>query len=68
MTSQLIYHKNSFKPKIFPKNMENQEVIEKTANYMKQTLASDSSGHDWWHTYRVWKLGKKIAVAENADI
>jgi len=48
--------------------MEQQEIIQKTANYMKEKLAKDSSGHDWWHTYRVWQLGKKIANLEKADL
>lgn len=39
-----------------------------TANYMKTKLAEDSSGHDWWHTYRVWKLGKKIGFEERANL
>lgn len=48
--------------------MEKEEVIKKTAEYMKQRLEKDNSGHDWWHTYRVWQLGKKIAINENADV
>lgn len=48
--------------------MEQSQIIEKTADYMKERLAVDSSGHDWWHTYRVWKLGKNIAVPEGADL
>ena len=46
--------------------MEN--IIQKTADFMKERLAKESSGHDWWHTYRVWQLGKKIAVAEKANL
>lgn len=45
-----------------------QSVIERTADYMKDRLSNDSSGHDWWHTYRVWKLGRKIAVSEHANL
>ena len=48
--------------------MERQEVVEKTAMYMKEHLSKDSSGHDWGHTYRVWELGKKIAAKEKADL
>ena len=48
--------------------MEKQEVIEKTATYIKSKQTSDSSGHDWWHTYRVWQLAKKIAVKEEANL
>lgn len=34
---------------------------------MKQQLGDNSSGHDWWHIYRVTQLAKRIAVEENAD-
>lgn len=37
-------------------------VIEKTIEYVKETLYNDSSGHDWWHIYRVWKTAKTIGA------
>lgn len=43
-------------------------IIEKTEEYMKNRLSGDSSGHDWWHTKRVWELGKKIAAEEGAYV
>lgn len=46
----------------------NTQVIERTADYMKEKLSNESSGHDWWHTYRVWKMGKKIATSEGANL
>ncbi len=46
----------------------NQEiVIEKTINYVKEVLANAEGGHDWWHIYRVWKLAKQIAKTEDVD-
>lgn len=44
--------------------MNNTEVIEKTATFIKDRLSGDSSGHDWWHVYRVWQLSKTIAAKE----
>lgn len=44
------------------------EIILKTVNYVKKKLSGESSGHDWWHVYRVWNLGKKIAISEKADL
>ena len=35
--------------------MNQQDIIQKTAEYIKQEFSDDSSGHDWWHIYRVWK-------------
>ena len=46
----------------------NNEKILKTANYVKKKLSGESSGHDWWHVYRVWNLGKKIAISEKVDL
>lgn len=37
-------------------------VIDKTIEYVKETLYNDSSGHDWWHIYRVWKTAKTIGA------
>jgi uncharacterized protein len=50
--------------------MENnkQEIIDKTAAYVKSVLQGESSGHDWWHIYRVWKLARIIAKEERADL
>jgi len=46
---------------------EKEEVLIITADYMKGRLENDSSGHDWWHTYRVWNLGRRISEGESAD-
>lgn len=49
--------------------MENQHIIKKTADYAQEELRKDSSGHDWWHVYRVWKNAIKIgSVEKNADM
>lgn len=45
-----------------------QKTIEKTADYIKSRSQKDHSGHDWWHTYRVWNLSKKIANKEGANL
>ena len=46
----------------------NQEVIDKTADYIKKKFDGESSGHDWWHIYRVWRTGKIIANSERANL
>ena len=43
--------------------MDKSEIIQKTADYIKQEFSGDSSGHDWWHIYRVWK--NAITICEN---
>lgn len=46
----------------------NNDIIQKTVEFVKQTLQDDSSGHDWWHIERVWNNAKYIARKENADM
>ncbi len=48
--------------------MNKQLVIQKTAEYIKREFQADSSGHDWWHIYRVWKNALAICKRENADV
>ena len=43
-------------------------IIKKTADYIKSRLYGESSGHDWWHVYRVWKTAIKIGKQECADL
>jgi uncharacterized protein len=50
-------------------NKENsQEIIDKTIDFVKLSLADAEGGHDWWHIFRVWKKAKHIAQYENVDI
>lgn len=46
----------------------NANVIQATIEFAKTELSKYESGHDWYHTYRVWSAAKKIAVLENADL
>ena len=46
----------------------NQDIILKTIDFVKTSLAYAEGGHDWWHIYRVWKTAKHIAQNENVDI
>jgi uncharacterized protein len=47
--------------------MNQHEIIQKTADYIKQEFSHDSSGHDWWHIYRVWQTAIHICEQEKAD-
>lgn len=44
--------------------MSDTQLINETANFIKQKLLGEGSGHDWWHVYRVWQLAKTIADNE----
>lgn len=36
-------------------------LIERTVDFVKQTLAGAEAGHDWFHIERVWKLSRHLA-------
>jgi uncharacterized protein len=44
------------------------DLIDRTANHVTAALSGDSTGHDWWHVYRVWKMAQRIGQAEKADL
>lgn len=48
--------------------MENQEIINKTVEFVKETLADAEGGHDRWHIYRVWKTAQHIAKTEEGNL
>lgn len=48
--------------------MSQAEVIEKTRKYIQEHFSGESSGHDYWHMYRVWKNAQRIAAHEDADM
>lgn len=43
-------------------------MIENAIEYVKQIFANDCSGHDYYHTMRVYRLAMQIAEQENADM
>lgn len=43
-------------------------IIKLTKSHVRKLLEGESSGHDWWHVYRVWKNAVYIGKRENADL
>lgn len=43
------------------------EIIKKLIEYVKDKFANEYSGHDFYHTYRVYKNSIEIAKKEGAD-
>ena len=43
-------------------------MIEKAMEFARAVFAHDASGHDFYHTLRVYKLAMKIAEEEGADV
>lgn len=48
--------------------MEQKDIIQKTADFAKESLTGMEGGHDWWHTYRVWQTAKHIARTEKVEL
>jgi uncharacterized protein len=48
--------------------MDQTTIIKNTAAYVKDALQHDSSGHDWWHVYRVWQLAIRIGRLEGVEL
>ena len=42
-------------------------MIENALKYVKEIFASDATGHDFYHTMRVYRVAMQIARAEGAD-
>ena len=47
--------------------MEN-KLINDTIAYVKEIFATDYSGHDFFHTMRVYQMATNLAAKENADL
>lgn len=44
------------------------QILLKTEEFIREKLAGDSSGHDWWHIDRVRRNAVHIARDEGADL
>lgn len=47
--------------------MLEKEIIKSAEEYVRNLFKNDFSGHDYFHTDRVFKLSKYIAKIEGAD-
>lgn len=43
------------------------DIITQTADHVRGLMQGESSGHDWWHIYRVWQTSLYIAERETVD-
>jgi uncharacterized protein len=48
--------------------MDRRQVLDAAAAFVRDHLAGDSSGHDWWHIDRVRKTALAVAGEEGADL
>ncbi len=47
---------------------DQQAIIQKTAEFVKEELKDAEGGHDWWHILRVWNNAKHIGKDEGVDM
>jgi len=48
--------------------MKQEQIIRNTTEFIKKEFANETSGHDWWHIYRVWKDSIELAKQEKCDL
>jgi len=48
--------------------MQEQDLIQKTAIFVKETLQNSESGHNWFHIERVWKNARHIGKTEPVNM
>jgi uncharacterized protein len=48
--------------------MERDLILQQAEAFVRQELAADSSGHDFWHIDRVRTIAQRIAREEGADV
>lgn len=48
--------------------MKKESVLKQAKKYARKILEGESSGHDWWHTYRVWRTAIYIGKKEKVNL
>jgi uncharacterized protein len=48
-------------------SINSSDLVCRVAQHIKAKFASESSGHDWHHIHRVWKLARQIGAQEGAN-
>ncbi len=52
----------------FPESFDTEILLTRTVEFAKNAYDGDFSGHDFAHTFRVWRLAETIAKTEGADL
>lgn len=46
----------------------NEDILQATEAFVREILACEASGHDWWHIVRVRNMARTLATEEGADV
>ena len=57
-----------FPPRAWYNRVMEQTIIDEAIAYVKEAFAGDHSGHDYFHTMRVYNTATQIAEQEHADV
>lgn len=44
------------------------DLVQRTANYVKLKLLNEPTGHDWLHVVRVWRIARRLQKEEGGDL
>lgn len=44
------------------------DIVAATAAWVRGQMDGEATGHDWWHTQRVWRTARHLAAAEDAQM
>ncbi len=47
--------------------MNTSSIVAKTKDYIRTRLSGESTGHDWFHTERVWRVANFLSLREGGD-
>jgi len=48
--------------------MDQEEIIDRTAEFVRNKLSGEGTGHDWWHVDRVRLLARRLGREEGANL
>lgn len=48
-------------------NLTRKQQVQKTEEYIRKKFRNDSTGHDWWHIFRVRNMALQIAEKEGGN-
>ncbi|MFP4117777.1 MAG: HD domain-containing protein [Candidatus Woesearchaeota archaeon] len=48
--------------------MNHEMIIDETKRFVRNWFRDAEGGHDWWHTFRVWRTARHIGEKEDANM